>query len=168
MHRLPATFCVLLMGCYMPCAAADDNADRQKELDALWTEVSRSVKAGDFDGYAATCHTRGVLVSGAKRTSYPLTKALAGWKQGFIDTKAGELVATVEFRFSQRIGDATTAHETGIFCYSTVDSSGKKATAYIHFEALLVKQDGRWQVMMEYQKSPATEKEWNAIGDEAS
>lgn len=121
------------------------------------------MKEGDFDGYAATCHPKGVLVSGAKKTSYPLTKALAGWKQGFVDTKAGKLKADVVFRFSQRIGDQTTSHETGIFRYATIDGSGKETAAYIHFEALLTKEKGRWQVLMEYQKTEATEKEWNAL-----
>jgi len=33
--------------------------------------------------------------------------------------------------------------------------------SYVHFEALLIRQDG-WKVMMEYQKSPATQDEWDA------
>ena len=144
-------------------ASREKKLDSQKELDALWSEVSRSVKAGDFDGYAATCHPLGVLVSGKKQTSYPLEEALKGWRQGFEDTKAGKLKASVEFRFSQRVNDETTAHETGIFRYATVDKDGKETPALIHFEALLIKQDDRWLVMMEYQKSPATEKEWNAL-----
>lgn len=155
--------CLSLFVYLSSVAVGDNSLQRERELNALWAEVSRSVKAGDFDGYAATCHAEGVLVSGAKRTSYPLKKALAGWKQGFVDTKNGKLTASVEFRFSQRLGDDTTAHETGIFCYSTVDAAGKKSRALIHFEALLVKQANRWQVMMEYQKSPATEKQWNDL-----
>ena len=96
--------------------AADDKA-RLAELDAYWAQVSRAVREGDFEGYKATCHEEGVLVSGSSQTSYPLSKALARWKQDFVDTKAGKIKANVEFRFSQRIGDETTAHETGIFRY---------------------------------------------------
>jgi hypothetical protein len=146
---------------FTPVVSADDQA-RLAELDAYWAEVSRCVSAGDFDGYAATCDPQGVLVSGTKQTSYPLSSALAGWKQGFLDTKAGKMKAAVAFRFSQRIGDDTTAHETGIFHYSTVDPEGKPTSAYINFEGLLVKKGG-WKIMMEYQKSAATEEEWEAL-----
>ena len=144
-------------------AAEEGQQAKLRDLDAFWVEVSRSVKEGDFEGYAATCHPRGVLVSEAKQTSYPLEKALAGWKQGFDDTKAGKMKAGVEFRFSHRIGDETTAHETGIFRYATVDDTGKETPALIHFAALLVKEKGRWLVLMEHQKTEATEKEWDTL-----
>ena len=136
---------------------------REAALDALWAEVSRSVMEGDFAGYSATCHPDGVLVSGLKAQSYPLSKALAGWKQGFEDTKAGKMKASVAFRFSQRFGDATTAHETGIFLYTSEPTGGEANKAYIDFEALLLKDgEGEWKVMMEYQKSAVNEEAWEA------
>ncbi len=33
---------------------------------------------------------------------------------------------------------------------------------FIHFDALLVKKDG-WLMMMEYQKTPASKEEWDAL-----
>ncbi len=143
--------------------AEDERQAKLRELDAFWTEVSRSVHEGDFEGYAATCHPQGVLVSEAKQTSYALVKALAGWKQSFLDTKAGKMKAGVEFQFSHRIGDETTAHETGIFRYVTIDNAAQETAAHIHFAALLVKTNGRWQILMEHQKTKATEKEWRAL-----
>lgn len=142
--------------------AADDDA-RLRELDAFWAEVSRTVREGDFEGYRATCHEDGVLVSGAKQTSQRLSKALARWKQEFVDTKAGRIKARVDFRFSRRVGDGITAHETGIFHYSQVDSDGKRRDEYIHFEGLLVKKRGTWRTLMEYQKSRATLQEWREL-----
>lgn len=141
--------------------AADEKV-RLGELDTYWGEVSRAVKEGDFDAYKATCHEQGVLVSGAKQNSQPLAKALERWKQEFVDTKAGKIKASVDFRFSQRFGDSTTAHETGIFRYSQVDAEGKNNVEYINFEGLLVK-NGKWKILMEYQKSKATRKEWDAL-----
>ena len=76
--------------------------------------------------------------------------------------------ANVEFRFSQRLGDSRTAHETGIFRYTSVNSEGKKNDEYIHFEGLLLKQDGKWKVLMEYQKSKATPDEWMSLGDKST
>lgn len=145
-----------------PAAAADDEAVRQSALNAYWTEVARAVSNGDYEAYRSTCHDAGVLVSGSAKTSYPLARALERWKPGFLDTRAGRMKATVHFRFSQRWGDATTAHETGIFRYETVDSAGQATTNHVHFEALLVKQ-GIWKILMEYQKGPATREEWDHL-----
>jgi hypothetical protein len=145
-----------------PFAAAADDAARLAELDRFWNAVSQSVKDGDFEGYKATCHPEGVLVSEKLKTSQPMTKALERWKSGFDDTKAGRAKASVEFRFSQRLGDGTTAHETGIFVYSFTDAQGQSKKDYVRFEALLVKRDG-WKILMEYQKATATPEEWAAL-----
>lgn len=147
----------------------ESNADllRIAELDkTYWAEISRTVKEGDFESYKATCHENAILVAtaGKNKRSEPMTVALARWKQGFIDTRQGKQMDNVSFRFSQRIGSETTAHETGIFYFSSHDATGKLLSeAYIHFEELLVKQDGKWQCMMEYQKSVATKEEWDAL-----
>ena len=116
---------------------------------------------GDFAAYASTYHPDAILVSGFNQNSYPIAAALNGWKQGFLDTKSGKMTANVEFRFTERRNDDTTAHETGMFHYANNPEQGEATDVYIHFEALLVKKDG-WKMMMEYQKSSATEEEWIA------
>ena len=93
-------FAILLA---VPIAAAAEERARLAELDAFWSEVSRAVREGDFEGYKATCHGEGVLVTGIKQTSQPLSKALERWNQDFVNTKAGKVKASVEFRFSQRL-----------------------------------------------------------------
>lgn len=137
--------------------------ERIRELDAYWAEVSRAVNEGDFEAYKATCHELGVLVAGTKGVSQPLAQALARWKKEFDATRAGTMQASVTFRFSKRMGDADTAHETGIFLYTSTNAEGNHNAEYIHFEGLLIKQDGRWKILMEYQKSKATVKEWEAL-----
>ena len=139
-------------------------ATRVAELDAYWAEVSRCVKEGDFEGYRVTFHRDAVLVSGSKNEAYPISKALERWKPDFTQAKSGEISASVEFKFSKRLGDATTAHETGMFLYSRVNADGTKIAAYIHLEALLVKKRGKWKAMMEYQKSEGTKEQWDRIG----
>lgn len=137
------------------------------ELDAYWAEVSRTVAEGDFEGYAALYHRDAVLVSLASNTSYPIASALAGWKQGFDDTRDGSAKAGVSFRFTQRLHDETTAHETGIFRYSLEPTGEDPIDVMVHFEGLLVKKDGEWRMLMEYQKQPATAAEWEAAGPAA-
>lgn len=139
---------------------------RITELNRFWNEVSRTVQAGDFEGYKATYHKDAICVftTGKNKLSTPIALQLAQWKKGFADTKAGKNQDKVEFRFSQRVGDATTAHETGIFYYTSVDINGKvSGKSYIHFEDLLVKQNGVWKSIMEYQKSVATQEDWDAL-----
>ncbi len=162
MKTLPwRLFLPVLLWCPAPLAVADDTT-RLAELDRFWSAVSKSVKEGDFEAYKATCHPGGVLVSEKLKTSQPLAKALERWKPGFDDTRAGRAAAGVEFRFSQRLGDDTTAHETGIFLYTWTAGDGGAKKDYVRFEALLVK-GGEWKIMMEHQKSPATAAEWEAL-----
>ena len=144
---------------------ADPDVTSLAELDDFWAEVSRSVAAGDFDAYAATYHADGVLVHLGSTSSVPISIALSNWKPGFTKTKAGEQKVGVSFRFTQRLVSATTAHETGIFLFWSQPAQGELSESFIHFEALSVKKDGEWNMLMEYQKERATKIEWDAIGD---
>ncbi|WP_396169144.1 hypothetical protein [Flavobacterium sp.] len=140
---------------------------RKAEIDkTYWSVISKAVKEGDFEGYSATCHENAVLVSSAGKNKFSciMPAALARWKQGFIDTKQGKQMDNVSFRFSQRIGDETTAHETGIFYFTSRDSNGKLiGESYTLLEALLLKQGEKWVCLMEYQKTEVTREEWDAL-----
>ncbi len=142
------------------------DSNRISELNNYWKELARTVREGDFEGYKATYHEDAVVIFavGKNKTSNTIASALAGWKQGFTDTKSGKVKSDVAFRFSQRIGGDTSAHETGIFHYKSIDSNGKElANMLVHFEMLLVKKNGKWLGVMEYQKSIAIQDEWDAM-----
>ncbi len=146
--------------------AVTNDSLRITELNHFWAEISRTVAEGDFEGYAAGYHEDAVVVftTGENKTSVSITKALQNWKQGFSDTKAGKTRNSVEFRFSQRVCGETTAHETGIFAFQSTDNMGKaNPKQYVHFDALLIKRDTTWLMVMEYQKSKATKAEWDAL-----
>lgn len=139
---------------------------RLGELDTFWAKVSRTVREGDFEGYKATYHEDAVVVftTGENKASLSISKALVNWKQDFIDTKEGKTQNSVEFRFSQRLGDETTAHETGIFAFQSLNGSAKETPKqFVHFDALLVKKDNSWLLVMEYQKSKATKEDWELL-----
>ena len=136
------------------------------ELDLYWNELSRTVQEGDFEGYGALYHPDAVIIfaTGNNKTSVNISEALAGWKKGFNDTKAGKQNDMVEFRFSQRIANDANAHETGMFHFTSSDTNGVlKGESFIHFEMLLVKKDQNWLGLMEYQKSKGTKEEWDAL-----
>ena len=123
------------------------DSTRLVELDRYWAKLAQTVQEGDFEGYKALYHSDAVVVfaRGENKISAPIVKALADWEKGFNDTKEGKQNDRVEFRFSQRIVNETTAHETGIFVFTSIDSNGKvKAKHFTHFEMLLIKGDNGW------------------------
>ena len=143
-----------------------EDSVRLAEIDRYWTDLSRTVREGDFEGYSAAYDDRAVIVfaTGENKFSAPISTALAGWKQGFLDTKSGKVKSDVKFRFSQRLGNETTAHETGIFHYTSTNNDGEVlADHLVHFEMLLIKREDTWLGLMEYQKSKATVEEWDAL-----
>ena len=152
--------------CQTSARLTPTDSTRIVELNQYWNELSRTVREGDFEGYKATYHPYAVCVftTGTKKHSSPIDVQLALWKPGFVDTQAGKVKNNVEFRFSQRVGDSITAHETGIFYFTSVDKDGKILSAGgVHFESLLVKRNGKWLATMEYQKRRATQAEWDAL-----
>lgn len=134
-----------------------------QEIDAYWEEVERAVREGDYEAYRATVHPDAVIISGPKQVSYPMEQALVRWEKDFENTQSGELKGKVDFRFARRQRDTTTAHESGIFRYTSTPKEGEATTDYIAFEALLTKKDGQWQMLMENQIGPASEDEWEAL-----
>ena len=148
-------------------AATADTAAIEDELDAYWAGVVAYLGAGDFEGLVTTYHPEAVLVSERLDTSYPITRALERWKPGILDTAAGRAVSEVEFRITRRLFSETTSHERGIFHFRSGPTGedageGDFAEDYVHFEALLLKKDGVWSMVMEYQKHSATKAEWDA------
>ena len=155
--------------CMLFGMASDGHLNAQgtaKELDEYWNRVSKAVRTGNLEAYRATCHPDGVLVSGKGQKSELLSNALIRWGKEFADTKAGKMQASVEFRFSRRIQGKDTAHETGIFLYSSRKKGEEWKREYVHFEALLVKKGGDWKILMEFQKSSASQREWSALAPE--
>ena len=138
---------------------------RITELDAYWTELERTVREGDFEGYKKGYHEDAILVfnTDGRAGSYPIAQAFGRWKQGFDGTRAGKQQDAVEFRLTQRIGDANTAHETGIFRFTSAKPGTETAVYLVHFEMLMIKKAGVWLAMMEFQKERATEAEWRAL-----
>ena len=49
--------------------------------------------------------------------------------------------------------------------YAETDSENVEQAIFIPFEALLVKRDGRWLIVMERQHEPTDENAWGALDE---
>ncbi len=142
------------------------DSSRIAELDRYWEQLNKTVMEGDLEGFKNCFHEDAVIVfaSGKNKISIPISSALEFWKDGFERTKEGKNTIDIEFRFSQRIGSASTAHETGMFIFTSTDNVSKESRrSIIPFEMLLIKRNNRWYSLMEHQKPYATQKEWDAL-----
>jgi ketosteroid isomerase-like protein len=138
--------------------------NRIEELNSYWLALARTAKEGDFNGMKSLYHEDAVLVK--IDTTIAISEAFKfRWKKEIMQVKNGERANTVEFRFSKRIGNNITAFETGIFHYTSIETSTGTSLgdSYVHFETLLVKVNDQWVALMEYQKTEATMKEWEAL-----
>ncbi len=139
---------------------ADDATSAEIDR-TIWEVISRSVVDQDIDAMAATYHPDAVLVS--VRGTTPIAEQLVVWGQGMEEQEASGASATVAFRFTTRLHDETTAFEAGMFNYTQIDSDGNESSAYVPFEALLVKKNGTWLMVMERQLPAADEAAWDAL-----
>lgn len=127
----------------------------------VWSVISTTVAGHDLAGMAATYFPDAVVVT--PQGTMPVARALAGWGQSMEAMKRNGSRASVAFRFALRQDGAETAFESGIFNYAVTDSAGATTRYIIPFEALLVRKDARWLIVMERQFAAADEAAWNAM-----
>lgn len=127
----------------------------------VWSVISTTVAGHDLAGMTATYFPDAVVVT--PQGTMPVARALAGWGQSMEAMKRNGSRASVAFRFALRQDGAETAFESGIFNYAVTDSAGATTRYIIPFEALLVRKDARWLIVMERQFAAADEAAWNAM-----
>jgi len=159
--RLAPLSCVITALVVVVCPALA-LAQTTAEIDRdVWRPVAASVVADDIVAMGRVYHPAAVLVS--KSGTTPIAAALDRWGRDMVTAKAKGVKASVAFRFTTRQDDATTAFEAGAFRYATTDKAGVETPGYVRFEALLVKTDAGWRMVMERQLDAITEAEWNAL-----
>jgi ketosteroid isomerase-like protein len=127
----------------------------------VWSVLIATVAADDIVGMGRTYFPDAVLVSPNGTSS--IKDTLARWGRDMTAAKARGDKATVEFRFSRRQDDSTTAFEAGIFKYTVIAKSGASTPKYYPFEMLLAKTNGKWLVLMERQFAEVTQEAWDKL-----
>lgn len=137
-------------------------ASTTQEIDRdVWAVLIATVAADDIDGMGRTYFPDAVLVSPTATRS--IKDTLEGWGRDMAAAKSRGDKATVEFRFSRRQDDSTTAFEAGIFKYTVIAKSGAATPRFYPFEMLLAKTSGKWRVLMERQFAEVTEDAWDKL-----
>ncbi|MEM9481592.1 MAG: nuclear transport factor 2 family protein [Verrucomicrobiota bacterium] len=155
----PALF-AFLFSFHSSLLVADDA--QTAEVDSFWAKISKSVSKGDFEAYRSAHHPDAVLVVNGKSQS--MEGAHKAFQRGFNDTAAGTVKAGIEFRWTQRSVGVDTAFQKGVFRYWS-EASGNSYTEYTQFEAILVKGDKGWKLLVQKQYKALTEEDWDAITD---
>ena len=164
MLRYLATISTLLWSVVVVGSAASQTATASsaREIDRdVWSVFVATVAADDIAGMGSAYFPEAVLVS--PNGTRPIKDALERWGRDMVAAKAKGNRATVEFRFSRRQDDTTTAFEAGIFKYSVIEKSGATDSKFYPFEQLLVKTNGKWRVLMERQFAEVTQDAWEKL-----
>lgn len=137
------------------------NDQMSAEINAnVWNLISRTVVENDISGMANAYHPDAVLVT--QKGTFPISSTLERWGKGMEEIITAGSSADVSFRFTRRIDNAETAFESGMFRYVLTDSDGEEQVSIFAFEALLIKKEGQWKILMERQIKEVGEKEWSA------
>ena len=164
MQRHLATISMLLWSVLVVSSGASQTATATSahEIDRdIWSVLPATVAADDIAGMGRAYSPDAVLVS--PNGTRPIKDALERWGRDMVAAKATGNRATVEFRFSRRQDDTTTAFEIGIFKYTVIEKSGARNSKYYPFEQLLAKTDGKWRVLMERQFAEVTQEAWEKL-----
>ncbi len=153
---------VLIAALLAPAAAHAQAPTHSAAIDAeVWSVVSATVAKNDAAGMGATYHPDAVYVgTGGTRS---IKSQLAKWSADMADMQRKGDRGAVAFRWTKRQDDSTTAFESGVFRYTLTPKSGAATTRYVTFEALLVKHQGKWRMLMEHQIVPTTADVWNRM-----
>lgn len=160
--RSVAMAAALLGGLTAPGPATAQTESIVAELDVFWTGVVKSVVEWSLPAQKATYHPDAVGVYGTA-DSYTTGSVWSGFAKREVDTSAVEAPnrrRILEFRFSLRVHDASTAHEVGLYHFWA--EGGEHY--YGPVDSYLVKKDGRWLILVEIQvKPPVTKADWDAL-----
>lgn len=136
---------------------ADDQVSN--EIDAtVWKLISQTVVESDIADMASVYHSDAVLVN--PKGTNPIESVLARWGKGMEEMESAGSTAEVSFKFTHRQDNETTAFESGMFRYAVTDAAGVEIAEIIPFEALLVKKEGQWKILMERQLEKVDQAAW--------
>jgi hypothetical protein len=156
----PSSFVFTFFFCTFSVFAIAEDIDALG-TNSLFKEIQRSVAEADFERMAAAYHADAVLVK-SKSTAF-IDDVMHRWRAAGEKLRNEGGHASVDFRFSSRQHDASSAFDTGIFRYATVDKEGVERVFFAHFENLAVFRNDHWLTLMERQMAATDLTTWNSL-----
>lgn len=158
----PIAIAFCLLATPSAAAAQTPTASSTPELDReIWSVLVATVANDDIAGMGAVYFPIAVLVSPTGTTA--IKETLERWGRDMAAAKAKGNRAAVEFRFTQRLDNATTAFDAGLFKYTVIEKSGASSSKYYPFEILLAKTNGKWLILMERQFAEVSPDAWDKL-----
>ncbi len=161
-------FVILTMASFSTSTAASKEKSSQDpaiiaQIDKeLWKPLMESVYEANYPLHESCYHPSAVMVLEIGDKTMSGKQWLEGVKAGFEERKNQAKTTFLKMRFSKRLHDSVSGYETGIFLFSRVQD-GERKNAYIKFEFLLTRENGKWQLLLENQQERLTEEDWNAL-----
>src|SRR5262245_41066386 len=109
-----------------PAASSARDIDRE-----IWSALIATVAADDIVGMGRLYYPEAVLVT--PKSTASIKETLERWGKDMVANKARGDRATVEFRFSSRLDNSTTAFEAGIFKYTVISKAGESRPQFVTF-----------------------------------
>jgi len=158
----PVAIALCLLASPNATASQAPTASSTQELDReIWSVLVATVANDDIAGMGAVYFPNAVLVSPTGTTA--IKDTLERWGRDMAAAKAKGNRAAVEFRFTQRLDNASTAFDAGLFKYTVFEKSGASSSKYYPFEILLAKTNGKWLILMERQFAEVSQAAWDKL-----
>jgi ketosteroid isomerase-like protein len=157
---LTVAVCVLVAGS-AGASQAPATSSTQELNREIWSVLAATVANDDIAGMGAVYFPNAVLVSPTGTTA--IKDTLERWGRDMAAAKAKGNRAAVEFRFTQRLDNATTAFDAGLFKYTVIEKAGAASSKYYPFEILLAKTNGKWLILMERQFAEVSQGAWDKL-----
>jgi ketosteroid isomerase-like protein len=129
-----------------------DHLARLREIDRdIWVPFSEAYAAGDAERYIAL-HTTDLIraTGGIWAGLQDLNTYGANSRQFFKNNVDAKRRAEIAFTFFERVADASTASERGIYRFTSIGEDGSRQHHYGKFHVFLRKTGGQWKIAVDY------------------
>lgn len=119
----------------------------------VWLPFAKAFAEGDSEAYLALHSKAFVRAMGDPRRIDTYDQWAAGTRGMFkaLAERGGKL--RIRFRFLERIANAESASERGIYETTHLDAKGGTRKSYGKFHVISRREDGRWKILVDYDSS---------------
>lgn len=150
---------IVFVVCFVSSSYAQSK-ENLKEINQTWEKFYKAFETLDYN-LMAEIHSEDLIrVSGGRRI-IDYNTDISNYKASYKRDKDAGQTNHISLRFFERINNATTASERGIYKLVRNKGTEKEQAYYGQFHVLFKKKDGTWMITMDYDSS-----EGGTVGEE--